>query len=262
MDDGGKNVAIVCGGLTNPGRAISAELLSKGWAVVVQDAGDDVQAQAEALARESGADERLAAFQADLAEEEQRESLVEYALDEFDQVDLLVAPPPFGPALPTGDLLEIAPADVAEALNAALLAPMFVAQRVANEMIRLIEAGQIDGGRIVFLGSFSAYATGFDQACACLAAGGVAMLTRLFADRLGEFGINVYEVRAGLIGAARGERGHERYDELIREGLTPIRRWGQPLDLARAVAAIADDALGFSTGQVLDVDGGFHLRRL
>jgi NAD(P)-dependent dehydrogenase (short-subunit alcohol dehydrogenase family) len=139
---------------------------------------------------------------------------------------------------------------------------MFLAQRAANEMIRLIEGGSIDGGKIVFLGNISAYTTSGDQGLGCLNAAGTAMLTRLFADRLGEFGINVYEVRAGLMATSRAEPGHAQYDRLIREGLTPIRRWGRPADIARAVAAIAADELAFSTGQVINIDGGFHLRRL
>ncbi|NQU76947.1 MAG: SDR family oxidoreductase [Planctomycetes bacterium] len=160
------------------------------------------------------------------------------------------------------DLLELDVQAAAQALSAGLLTPLFMAKRVANEMIRLIESGSADGGKIVFLGSLAAYTTSADQGLACLTASGVAMLCRLFADRLGEFGINVYEVRAGLIATRRGEPGHAKYDELIREGLTPIRRWGRPHDIARAVGAIADDQFGFSTGEVFHIDGGFHLRRL
>ena len=88
------------------------------------------------------------------------------------------------------------------------------------------------------------------------------MLTRLLADALGEHGINVYEIRAGLISAGAGDEVHARYDRLIAQGLTPILRWGRPQDVALAVAAIADDLLPYSTGEVINVDGGFHLRRL
>ncbi len=88
------------------------------------------------------------------------------------------------------------------------------------------------------------------------------MMTRLFADRLGEHGINVYEIRTGLVSAGAGDPAHSRYDSLISEGLTPLRRWGRSGDVARAVAAVAEGLLGFSTGEVINVDGGFHLRRL
>jgi NAD(P)-dependent dehydrogenase (short-subunit alcohol dehydrogenase family) len=88
------------------------------------------------------------------------------------------------------------------------------------------------------------------------------MLTPLFAARLAEFGINVYEIRPGVIATDMTGPVKEKYDQLIEEGLTPIQRWGTPLDVGKAVAAIAQDLLPFSTGEVINVDGGFHLRRL
>jgi NAD(P)-dependent dehydrogenase (short-subunit alcohol dehydrogenase family) len=88
------------------------------------------------------------------------------------------------------------------------------------------------------------------------------MMTALFADRLAEYGINVYELRPGIIDTDMTTVVKEKYDRLIDEGLTPIRRWGRPEDVARAVVAIAEEYLPFSTGEVINVDGGFHLRRL
>ncbi len=88
------------------------------------------------------------------------------------------------------------------------------------------------------------------------------MATILFADRLAEYGVNVYEVRGGIIETDMTTVVHEKYTRMIEQGVTPIRRWGTPDDVARAVVAIAEDLLPFSTGQVIDVDGGFHLRRL
>lgn len=88
------------------------------------------------------------------------------------------------------------------------------------------------------------------------------MMTALFADRLAEFGIHVYEVRPGIIATDMTSVVKERYDRLIGEGLTPIRRWGEPDDIGRAVVALAEGYFPFSTGEVINVDGGFHLRRL
>ena len=88
------------------------------------------------------------------------------------------------------------------------------------------------------------------------------MLTPLFAARLAEHGINVYEIRPGIIATDMTGPVKEKYDQLIADGLTPIQRWGTPEDVGRAVAAIASDAFPFSTGEVINVDGGFHLRRL
>jgi 3-oxoacyl-[acyl-carrier protein] reductase len=88
------------------------------------------------------------------------------------------------------------------------------------------------------------------------------MMTALFADRLAEYGINVYEVRPGIIETDMTRAVTEKYNKMIDEGLTPIRRWGQPEDVARAVVALAEGAFPFSTGEIINVDGGFHLRRL
>ena len=87
------------------------------------------------------------------------------------------------------------------------------------------------------------------------------MLTQLWALRLADSGIRVYEVRPGIIETDMTAGGHERYTRLIAEGLTPIRRWGTPADVGRAVAALVTGAIPFSTGDVLNVDGGFHLRK-
>ena len=202
----------------------------------------------------------IAADQADLTSEEDREQLVEQVLENFGRIDMLVnaAAPPSAAA----DLLEMTQPLYQEVMDARLTATLFLTQLVANEMVRLVQAGMIETAKIVTVNSIGAYTTSIDHAPQCLARSALAMMTRLFADRLGEYGINVYEVRAGLLSAGALDTDQEDYDELIEQGLTPIRRWGRPDDVARAVAAIADDLLNFSTGEVLNVDGGFHLRRL
>ncbi len=129
-------------------------------------------------------------------------------------------------------------------------------------MIDLVQAGVVDAPKIVNIGSLSAYAGSLNRGEYCISKAGVGMMTALFADRLAEFGINVYEVRPGIIATDMTSAVQDKYDRLIGEGLTPIRRWGQPEDVARAVLAIAEGALPFSTGEVINVDGGFHLPRL
>lgn len=250
-------VALICGGLTNPGRAIAAELLRRGWSVVAQDRLADLEAQAARLAQEAHAGERLAAFGADLADEAQREDLLEFALEEFGRVDLLVGPPPIVP--PPSDLLELAPADLERALAVGVLAPLFIAQRTASEMIRLIESETIEAGRIVFLGSLHADAAARAAAPLCLTSAAVASMTRLFAERLAEHDINVYELRLGLAAAPEAREKHAAAPD---DALAPLRRPAHPRDVALAVAAIAADALPFTTGATIEIDGGMHLKRL
>jgi NAD(P)-dependent dehydrogenase (short-subunit alcohol dehydrogenase family) len=88
------------------------------------------------------------------------------------------------------------------------------------------------------------------------------MMTKLFGERLAEYGILVYEISPGIINTPMTEKVHDNYDKLIKEGLTPIRRWGKPIDIAKPVVAIVSGLIPFSTGSVIDIDGGFHLHRL
>jgi 3-oxoacyl-[acyl-carrier protein] reductase len=138
-------------------------------------------------------------------------------------------------------------------------------QRVARQMIAQVQSGAVNpfgAPRIVTISSASAYAASVNRGDYCVAKAGLAMMTKLFAVRLAEFGINVYEVRPGVIATEMTEGVKEKYDRMIEEGVWPIRRWGETDDVARAVAAIARGDFPYSTGEVINVDGGFHLRTL
>ncbi|MCA9185742.1 MAG: SDR family oxidoreductase, partial [Planctomycetales bacterium] len=143
-----------------------------------------------------------------------------------------------------------------------LKGPFFLSQCCAREMIRLVEDGVQPWGVIINISSISAYAVSRNRADYCIAKAGMQMMTRLYAERLADHNINVYELRPGVIASDMTEPVREKYDRLIEEGLTPIRRWGQPDDVALAVSAIAKRSLPFSTGECINVDGGFHIRRL
>lgn len=259
--EGQRQVALIASGTEPSGQAIARELVRRNWVVVLGGAGSsELQSAAERLAT-AGPSEQIATCPANLASAADRERLVEFALDEFDRIDLLACVPPSPPGAGE-NLLELSEEGLRSALEAGLIGPLFLAQRVANEMVRLIEAGAIEAAKIVLVNSIAAYASSTEHAAGCLAAAASGMLTQLLADALSEHGVNVYEVRAGLISTGRGDEVHSRYDRQISEGLVPIRRWGRPQDVALAVAAVAEDLLPYSTGEILNVDGGFHLRRL
>jgi NAD(P)-dependent dehydrogenase (short-subunit alcohol dehydrogenase family) len=132
-------------------------------------------------------------------------------------------------------------------------------------MIEQVRGGRVNSfglPRIVTITSVSAYTVSTNRGDYCVAKAGLAMMTKLFAARLAEFGINVYEVRPGVIATDMTGGVKEKYDKLIEQGAWPIRRWGQPEDVGRAVAAVARGDLPYSTGEVINVDGGFHLRTL
>lgn len=265
MEEQSAKVALITGGTAGLGRCVAAALARRGWSLFLQhtvtESLGDVVDELQALADEADADGEVAAGQADLTIGEDREQLVEQALEVFGRIDLLVNAAPGGMSL-GDDLLEMTEEALREAIEAGLIAATMLTQRVASEMVRLAETGLIERPQIVTINSISAYTSSVDHGPQCIARAGLAMMTRLFADRLGVHGINVYEIRAGIISAGAGDSAHARYEDLIEDGLAPIRRWGRPGDVARAVLAVADGMLGFSTGEVINVDGGFHLRRL
>jgi NAD(P)-dependent dehydrogenase (short-subunit alcohol dehydrogenase family) len=144
-----------------------------------------------------------------------------------------------------------------------LKGPFFLTQRVANEMIDLKKKGIVQEPKIVNISSISAYTSSPARAEYCISKAGMSMMTKLWADRLAEYGINVYEIRPGIIATDLTSVVKDKYDRLILdEGLTPIKRWGLPEDIGKAVLAIAEGLFPFSTGEVINVDGGFHLHRL
>ena len=129
-------------------------------------------------------------------------------------------------------------------------------------MIQSIDAGTVQQAQIVNISSISAYAVSTNRADYCIAKAGMQMMTSQFAARLADSQINVYEICPGVIASDMTAPVKAKYDALIEEGLTPIRRWGTPNDVALAVSAIVDGKLPFSTGERINVDGGFHLRRI
>ena len=266
MEEQPSRVALVTGGTGAMGKAAATELARRGWSIFLQHAGPDDPAQEavaaiEAAAQEAGCEVSVSAGRAELTVSEEREQLVEDVLEQFARIDMLLSAATSSPGT-AEDLLEMTEDSLREAMDQSVTGTLFLTQRVANEMVRLVDAGLIESPKIVTINSISAYTTSVDHGPQCISRAALAMMTQLFADRLGQHGINVYEIRAGIIAAGRGDTAHAKYDSLIAEGLTPIRRWGRPQDVARAVAAIAEDLLDFSTGEVINVDGGFHLRRL
>jgi NAD(P)-dependent dehydrogenase (short-subunit alcohol dehydrogenase family) len=160
------------------------------------------------------------------------------------------------------DILEVTEESYDRVMGINLKGPYFLTQLVANWMVEQKKTHPERAFRIVNTGSISAYTSSPARGEYCVSKAGIAMMTMLYADRLAEYGIGVFEIRPGIIQTDMTSVVKDKYDKLIAEGLTPIKRWGQPEDIAKAVGAIAEGRLDFSTGQVINVDGGFHLRRL
>ena len=255
-----ERVALVTGAGRGIGRGIAEGLARAGWAVVVNYRGN-AAAAAEALNAVRGQGSRGLSVQADIGVSEERERLVAATLETFGRIDLLGNNAGMAPRV-RADILETTEASYAEVMAVNLKGPYFLTQRVARSMIELLQAGAVGDPMIINIGSLSAYTSSINRGEYCISKAGVAMMTALFAHRLAEYGIRVYEVRPGVIATDMTSKVRDHYDKLIGEGMAPIRRWGQPEDVAAAVVAIAGGALPFSTGEVINVDGGFHLRRL
>lgn len=255
-----ERVALVTGAGRGIGRGIASELARLGWAVVVNYVKNDAAAR-ETVAAIEQAGGRAVACQADVTAAADRARLVADTLAHFRRIDLLVNNAAVSVAERT-DLLETTEESWDRVLGTNLKGPYFLSQLVAREMIRLRADKRIAHPKIINISSVSAYAASRNRGEYCVAKAGMSMMTQLFADRLAEHGIQVFEIRPGVIASDMTAPVREKYDRLIAAGLTPIRRWGQPADVAKAVAAIAQDLFPFSTGEIINVDGGFHIRRL
>ena len=253
-------VAIVTGSSRGIGRAIALRLAQAGHTLVVnyvnnQGAADEVVSTIVSLGGDA------VAVQADVADAAGRERLVTTALERWHRIDVLVNNA--GITSPgRRDLLEATEESWDEVFSTNLKGPFFLAQRVAREMISAAAIGTIERGTIINVSSISAFAASTNRADYCIAKSAMQMMTWLLATRLADHNVLVYEVCPGVIASDMTVPVKQKYDRLIEDGLSPLRRWGQPDDVAQAVAMLASGTLPFSTGERIHVDGGFHIRRL
>jgi NAD(P)-dependent dehydrogenase (short-subunit alcohol dehydrogenase family) len=247
-------VALVTGGSRGIGRGVCLELTRHGYAVAVNYAGNEEAARETVALLGAGAD--AVAVRADVGDAAQRERLVDDVLARWGRIDALVNNAGIT-SVGRKDLLEATEESWDRVLAVNLKGPYFLTQRVAREMLR---RSDLVNPAVVNVGSLSAYSASTNRGDYCVSKAGLAMLTQLWALRLADHGVRVFEVRPGVIDTDMTAGARERYSRLIADGLTPIRRWGTPADVGRAVAALVTGALPFCTGDVLNIDGGFHLR--
>lgn len=261
-------VALITGASRGIGRGIAIELAKLPFDLVINYAGNAAAANSTAadcvqMARSLGRSLRAEICQANIGNAADRQQLIEFTRDKFGRLDLLVNNAGVAPDV-RADILEAGEASFDRLIQINLKGPYFLTQLAAKWMIDQVRS-RSDAERrpkIVTVSSISAYTASVNRGDYCLSKAALSMLTQLYAARLAEFGINVYEIRPGVIATDMTGPVKEKYDKLLATGLTPIPRWGLPADIGKAVAAIAQDYFPFSTGEVFDVDGGFHLRRL
>lgn len=255
-------IALVTGGSRGIGRATCIELAKCGYGVLV-NFNENLSAaeKTREAVQQYGVPAEIC--QGDITAKSHRDLLVQFTMERFGRIDLLVNNAGIAPT-DRRDVLDTQEESFDTILNANLRAPYFLTQRVAREMIDLIEAGTMKSASIVNISSLRSYTAAKNYGEYCISKAGLSMVTKLFAVRLAEYGIHVHEISPGIIETdmTSSDSVKEYYNGKLSAGMSPINRWGRPSEVALAVAAIAKGHFPFSTGSVFHVDGGWHLREL
>ena len=243
-----KKVALVTGASQGIGKGIADALCDAGYEVVRVSRHPERDGDGH--------------FRCDISSAEDRAALAEFIDKKYGRLDLLVNNA--GVACEVRlDVLETTEESFDRVVGINTKGTFFMCQIFANLMIGYQGRGLVDyTPRIVNISSVSSYTSSTSRGEYCISKAGISMTTLLFADRLAEYGIPVFEVRPGIIKTPMTDVVSAKYDKLIEEGLTPIKRWGTPEDVAKCVMAASSGLLDFGTGTVLNADGGFHIRRL
>ncbi|HZB38181.1 MAG TPA: 3-ketoacyl-ACP reductase [Beijerinckiaceae bacterium] len=253
-------VAAVTGGRQGIGRGIAFALAEAGFDVVVLDLVEDASA-AETLAGICERGRKAAFVSGDIAEIERREEIADAFFAAFGTLDCLVNNAGVSVRV-RGDLLEVTPESFDRVIGINLRGTFFLTQAVAKRMVADPRAPADPPRSIVTISSANTYLVGPDRAEYCFSKIALSMMTKAFALRLGEHGIRTYEIRPGIIRTAMTVVAAAKYDRLIAEGITPEARWGEPEDVGRAVATLAQGLVPFSTGDAFHIDGGLHIPKL
>ena len=257
-------VALITGSSRGIGRGIALELARAGTHdLAINFAGNaEAACECQRLCREAaGSPEiRVEVVQGDVSLGADRQKMIGFVREKFGRLDLLVNNAGVAPKM-RADILEAGEESFDRLIGINLKGPYFLTQ-LAAQLMR--DSRPLEGWprAVVNVTSISAFTASVERGDYCIAKAGLSMMTKLFAARLAEFGINVFEIQPGVIATEMTGAVKEKYDRLFAEGLTPINRWGVPSDIGKCVAAVASGAFPYSTGQVFQVDGGFHLHIL
>ena len=255
-----RRCALVTGSTRGIGQAIATRLAGEGIDIAVNGRHGEEAAQATLdLCRKVGVEASY--FQADVSVASSRMELVASIRERFGRLDILVNNAGVAPK-ERKDILEATEESFDRVLGINLRGPYFLTQLVSRWMIEQKRANSDLDLLIVNISSVSSFTSSPERGAYCISKAGVSMATKLFAHRLAEYGICVYEVQPGIIRTDMTMAVEEKYEQLFNEGIAPIARFGQPQDVADAVAGFAKGLFRYSTGEVIHVDGGFHLRRL
>lgn len=251
--------ALVTGGSRGIGLAIVKELGRNGYQVALMATRPEKHYPDSTKAlREAGVNYRW--FYGDIADSGDRKRVLSETLEAFGEIHVLVNNAGVAPKV-RSDILSMTEESFQYVFQTNTVSNMFMTQAVALQMMKQ----EIQGSRrgtIINISSCSSEVSSVNRGEYCVSKAGISMLTKLYADRLAPEQIYVYEVRPGVIRTDMTRGVEEKYTKLIEDGVFPIARWGTPEDVAKAVRAFCSEDFCYSTGNYIDVDGGFHIRRL
>lgn len=260
MASSSKRVALVTGGSRGIGLGIANVLADNGFDLAINGIRPESEVSgALAALHKRGASVHYC--RGDVSSATERQEIVALVREQFGRLDVLVNNAGV-PASPRADILDASEESFDRVLGINLKGPYFLTQLVARWMIEQRQADEKFAGVIVNISSVSATEASINRGDYCISKAGIIMATQLWAHRLAEFGIAVYEVRPGLFHTDMSAPVTEKYDRLIAGGLTVDNRWGEPEEVGKAVAMLARGDLSYATGNVLKIDGGLTLRRL
>lgn len=258
-------VALVTGAGQGIGRGIALELAKNGFDIAGNDiVFDPNNKQAGIFEVKERVEERGAAFlpvQGDISSLDDHENILKQTLHKFGKIDVLVNNAGVAPERRL-DVLEMTPESFDRLLSVNTRGTFFLTQKIASQMIKQVKENSESKPCIIFISSISAEVSSPSRAEYCISKAALSQAARIFADRLVEYGINVYEVRPGIIKTGMTAPVQEKYEKLIREGLVPQKRWGFPEDVGKVVIALAKGYFEYSTGLTIEVSGGMNIRRL
>ena len=260
MSKTSKRVALITGGSRGIGLGIAESLAASGFDLAINGVREDNQV-ADALAGLIKQGATVHYCRGDVASTSDRQAILDGVREQFGRLDVLVNNAGVAVAARV-DLLEATEESYDRVMGINLKGPYFLTQLAARWMIEQRTVDATFNGVIVNISSVSATEASTNRGEYCISKAGIAMATQLWAHRLAEFGIPVYEVRPGIIHSDMSATVAEKYNRLIANGLTVENRWGEPEDVGRAVAMLARNELSYATGNVLKIDGGLTLRRL
>ncbi|MBK8505425.1 MAG: 3-ketoacyl-ACP reductase [Saprospiraceae bacterium] len=255
-----KKVAVITGGTRGIGLGIAHALATKGWSLALNGMRQegDVLPIIEELKAYSN---EVIYAQGNVGDDDERARMVRQIVEHFGTVHALINNAGVAPSV-RADLLETTPESYDRVMGINLRGPFFLSQSLANHMIEVKAQNPDSFFTIVNVSSISATVASINRGEYCLSKAGMSMMTKLFAIRLGEHDIPVYEVRPGVILTDMTGPVKAKYDKLIEAGLSVQKRWGYPEDVGKSVASLLDGDLPFSTGQVIMIDGGLTIERL